>query len=266
MLDAGRGESADKPFATLQAAINYVAANYNLNTYDATINIAEGYSSNLSIELQAFSTVSGGIVISGPSQDHPEYVTIGKVYLQKSAFYTLKNLTIIPRNNNVFWQAVLVENGQIDLTNVVVDISNTIISNGTLSALYTEKNGIIRVYAVNDINIKCGIIIKVSKNIESTGISLLRSSGGEIVFAADITVQGNCEVTQFAYAENTGLINRVLSSFVNPGRFPVITATGTITGKRYQCSRNGIIVTQGGGEEFFPGTIAGVTASGGQYA
>lgn len=266
VLDDGRGESADKPFATLQAAINYVAANYNLNTYDATIHIDEGYSSTSDIELQSFSTVSGSITITGPDQDHPEYVSIGHVVLNASSSYMLKDLTVKPSNANSFWQGVYATNGRIDLRNVVIDISDTQVSSGSLYAMYTEKNGVIRVYAVNSLDIKCGVIIKVSENIVSTSLTMLGSAGGEIQFSADIEIQGNAAVTQTVMANNLGLISRTQSVYINPGRLPVVTATGTITGKRFACSRNGIISVGGGGEEFFPGTIAGTTITGGQYA
>lgn len=46
-------------------------------------------------------------------------------------------------------------------------------------------------------------------------------------------------------------------SFVNPGN---------VTGSRYFADLNGIINTLGGGANFFPGTIAGTTQTGGQYA
>ena len=265
-LDSGRGESEDKPFKSLQAVINYVAANYNLNTYDATINIDEGYSSTSNIELQSFSTVSGNITITGPDQDHPEYVSIGHIQLDASSNYMIRNLTIKPSNSNSFWQAVYATNGRIDLRNVVIDISNIQVSSGSLHALYTENNGVIRIYAVNNLDTKCGVTIKVSENITSTSLTIVGSAGGEIQFSADIKIEGNATVTQTAMANNLGLINRTQSVYVNPGRAPLVSATGIITGKRYACSRNGIISVAGGGDEFFPGTVAGTTATGGQYA
>ena len=45
-LDAGRGESADKPFKTIQAAVNYVTDNYNVSRYVLTIYCANVSTSN----------------------------------------------------------------------------------------------------------------------------------------------------------------------------------------------------------------------------
>lgn len=41
--------------------------------------------------------------------------------------------------------------------------------------------------------------------------------------------------------------------------------TGTATGKRYEVTGNGFIETYGGGANFLPGSVAGTTATGGQY-
>ena len=43
------------------------------------------------------------------------------------------------------------------------------------------------------------------------------------------------------------------------------TFTGSATGKRYDANTNGVIQTNGGGANFFPGNVAGTTATGGQY-
>jgi hypothetical protein len=41
---------------------------------------------------------------------------------------------------------------------------------------------------------------------------------------------------------------------------------GATTGKRYDATLNGVINTFGGGASYFPGSVAGTTATGGQYA
>jgi hypothetical protein len=44
------------------------------------------------------------------------------------------------------------------------------------------------------------------------------------------------------------------------------TISGAATGKRYLAELNGVIQTNGGGINYFPGNVAGTTATGGQYA
>ncbi|MCD9817667.1 hypothetical protein [Bradyrhizobium japonicum] len=69
---------------------------------------------------------------------------------------------------------------------------------------------------------------------------------------APITV-GYC-----AYATQGGAIS------VPPSRL-VWTGFGNVTGQKYYAYMNGTIGTSGGGVNFFPGTVAGATANGGQY-
>ena len=59
-LDAGRGESVGKPFKTIQACIDYVTSNYNLNSYSIGIRIFPGiYEEKL--KLGDFSRTTGYI-------------------------------------------------------------------------------------------------------------------------------------------------------------------------------------------------------------
>jgi hypothetical protein len=47
---------------------------------------------------------------------------------------------------------------------------------------------------------------------------------------------------------------------------PVNTFAGGATGPRYLAVLNGVIDTQGRGSNYFPGSVAGSTQTGGQYA
>lgn len=265
-LDSGRGESASKPFKSLQAAINFVADNYNLSNYDATISIAEGYSSSSKIVLKSYNTVSGIIVISGPDQNDISKVKLDSVRIENASIYRLQDLTCKPSNSNTYLVGVYALAGRIDLQNVLVDISETVVSSGSLYALAAESTGLIRIYATNSNEIKSGCTIKIGSAMNATAIyAISANSGGNIQFAADIVIDGDGTLTQTVIAMNLGVVRRTLSTFVNPGRLPLFTANGTVTGMRYKASGNGIIASSGGGAEFFPGTIAGTTNTGGQY-
>jgi hypothetical protein len=61
-----------------------------------------------------------------------------------------------------------------------------------------------------------------------------------------------------AYAAQAGTIQ------VPPSTVSMI-GYANVTGKKYLCSMNGTIGTSGGGVNFFPGTVAGTTDTGGQY-
>ena len=266
-LDAGRGESAEKAFKTIQACVNYITDNYNVSSYYAIVNVATGYNKAEDILiLKNFSRTSGGIRIQSSSGNKAD-VKIAGAELRYNGLYILDNLTVeLPdyadANSTVF--GVYVTNGQIDLYDVNIDITKVNTSRN-LTVIGAESTGIIRIYATNSASDPSGIYI-TGPVIESGNLQVFSAwAGGSIQFTADITVVGDMSITNFAYAYNLGIIRRTSSVFVNPGRAPVITASGTITGRRYQVNTNGIVDSNSGGTEFFPGDTAGTTATGGQY-
>ena len=267
-LDAGRGESESKPFKTIQAAVNYIADNYNLSNYNATVSVAANYNSTSTSEivLKSYSTVGGSIIISGPDQDDLSKTVIGRVRLDKSCIYMLRNLTVKVGSGSSYIAGVWVQAGRLDLQNVLVDMSDSVVSNGSLYAIAAESSGLVRIYSTNSLEVKSGCTIKVGPAMMGTTKALLSAnSGGNIQFSADILVDGSADLTYSVTAMNLGIIRRTLSTFINPGRLPTFTANGTITGSRYRASANGIIATSSGGPEFFPGSTEGVTSAGGQY-
>jgi hypothetical protein len=60
----------------------------------------------------------------------------------------------------------------------------------------------------------------------------------------------------FVYCDRTSLVSIVTGN---------TTFSGSATGKRYNVQSNGVIFTGGGGATYFPGNVAGTTATGGQY-
>ena len=75
------------------------------------------------------------------------------------------------------------------------------------------------------------------------------------IFSTSITLTGTPAFgTAFADADRLGSIN---------ANGAIIT--GTATGKRYAAASNAVINAGGAGANFFPGSVAGTTATGGQY-
>ncbi|KAB2768631.1 phage tail-collar fiber domain-containing protein [Brucella anthropi] len=88
-----------------------------------------------------------------------------------------------------------------------------------------------------------------------TAASCFAASGGSITLSGAQNFN-NCVFTSMnAGASAAGQI-QVSGAF---------SVTGTATGPRYSVSTNGVINTRGSGANFFPGTTAGVTSTGGQY-
>ena len=85
---------------------------------------------------------------------------------------------------------------------------------------------------------------------------IVQPSIGLSASSVTITLVGTPTFTQFALAESCGSIYLPT---------PAVSFSGSATGGRYQAILNGVINTNGGGANFFPGNTSGSTATGGQY-
>jgi len=109
-----------------------------------------------------------------------------------------------------------------------------------------------------------GGLVSISGSYKIDGGSfgqILNCSGGSQMttyacsFIFTTTVSANCFMSSFnGYSQFTS--GGGLTNFVNPGNF---------TGKKFFAQLNAVIDTGGAGVNFFPGTIAGTTETGGQY-
>ena len=264
-LDNGRGESASKPFKTLKAALNHAVTTHNLGLYSVFVNVAEGTYSEGDLTLPAFTTSTGSIIIRGASQSVRDTTIIhSRLILSFSNRYVFQHITIKMKDASSYYYGVNAEQGNIDLYDVTFDGRNFIPSNATsTSYLIRCTGGKVRVWASDNSDL-VGIKCLVSSNAPLTGIIGL-SNSGTMEIAADITVVGDITVNQFISATTGSKFSRGSSILTYPGRLAVISATGTVTGKRYSVNGNSVVATSNGGPEFFPGTIAGTTTTGGQY-
>lgn len=71
-LDTGRGESADKPFKSIQTCINYITDNYNMSRYVATIYCKDVVTTS-QVTLPDFSRTTGRIDITKSSDCTADY-------------------------------------------------------------------------------------------------------------------------------------------------------------------------------------------------
>jgi hypothetical protein len=73
-----------------------------------------------------------------------------------------------------------------------------------------------------------------------------------------VTLTGTLTITTFLLAQAVSGANFFASSFN--------VAAATVTGTRFDIQSNSAINTFGSGASFFPGNVAGATATGGQYS
>ena len=107
---------------------------------------------------------------------------------------------------------------------------------------------------------QCYCLVNNSYTI-SGGATYHILSEGRVSFGnlspATVTISGTPNFVYFVFATLAGNVQIASSS---------ITWSGAATGTRYYSQLNAIIATSGSGATYFPGNVAGSTATGGQYA
>lgn len=228
--------SGASAFQTIQKAVNVLAEKYDLGGYNATIHVADA-------------TYTGNVVLK-------DYVGPG--------------MATIDGNSGT-------------PANVFVNVA----AGAAFSA-----DGILRPWTIQNLKIAAatyGIQASRGAKIYYSGINfstcttahLYADFGGYLKCTGNYTVSGaaafHWRVTDFAVAECQ---SKTITFTTNPTALPMIwvsasnvqarsitfTNGGYITGKRYAVDLNGIIDTNGGGSNYFPGSIAGTAITGGQYA
>lgn len=133
-----------------------------------------------------------------------------------------------------------------------------------------------------------GAILTTDATISNAcGGAIWQGLQGGVVNMGNHTVSGSCYA--FFYASSSGVVvliqgkNITISTpisvalatafstssgsiLVPSSSPPTFTNPGNVTGTRYSAILNGVIAISGNGINYFPGTVAGTTASGGQYA
>ena len=263
-LDEGRGLTPQKPFATIQAAVNYVSTTYNLYQYNATIGVAPGDYGRDTIQLPSYSTTTGKIIIKGTGTARTD-VICGRIILRYASIYELHNLTIFQQNITAgIAGSIEASAGQIDIYNVQVNLSGIQYGQGQLWGVYSWGSGLIYVKATESADIPNGLYFDCGG---ATINGLINNTGSQVEFFADIIVTGGATWSTAAVAvRQGGSLTRGISSLANPGRRATINANGSYTGIRYSATLNGIISVSDAGPDFFPGNASGIVSSGGQYA
>lgn len=254
--DSTANGSLTKPFRTINAALQYVANSFFLGLYNVNVNLSPGTFDEL-VSLPQYNTTGGQISIIGAGKESTTInggstVNSGKtITLDFSSSYVINGVTIIAPTGNTLEgserAAIYQRSGSL-----VVLASNLICPVGAKNARC------IRVDAPGSciLGLPSNLDIIGLSNLDTTGLSFLHGqSGGRVFQYAPLTMNG--------YAVNASARMFSNSSFARAGAGETIT--GTVTGTRYVATLNGVFSTNGGGANYFPGTVAGTTSYGGQY-
>lgn len=253
--DANNGLTAGTAFRTFDGAWTAVQTRYApSDKYSINFKLAPG-----TYNAPFFSGYSGQINVVGDKDNRTAYKLIESPGLNYCARVThgsveFQGVTFESRaapGVNVLMVWVGGGNGNVTLRNCELSIPT---SNSALIALYAGASGL----AVREtIRIIGGASVASSISaVVSTGDGALFSGG---LFAEPCVWSFyNLSMGQ-AWSVCGGLAYQswLGMSFSNLG--------GVASGRRYDVNNNGVISTGGGGETFLPGTIAGVTSSGGIY-
>lgn len=261
--DEDRGESASKPFKTIQKCINYIADNYNLSSYIAYVNIADGvYEEDVSLPL--YNSATGSIQITGNSGNR-NAVILRRIYSQSAVTYDIRHLTVQRTEAFAnFGRVLLISAGRVNFLNVEIDTTQIPETSAGFSGLTCSSNAFCNISGSSSIS-NPGIFIRTNATTKCEN-GIQATSGGRINFNGNLNLIGDApESFICASADNLSSIRFISSGTPYPVGTPTVINEGNKLGKRYNVRTNAIIDTSGQGPELFPGTIAGTTGSGGQY-
>jgi len=235
--DANKGtdNTPSKAFASIGAAYNYGITYLVLTGQPLTIQLGTPGTYAAPTGLRP----NSNIVIQGDLSNQAAYTISGSLGASGSAGIDFRGVTL---QNNSASGNVLTTNGGI----------NVALLNVTLTTTTTTTGAHINAGPGSTVNVQAGCIFSGSS------ASLFSAGGGTINFAAAVVIiQGSPTFSiAAAYANGGGQI------FVTPG----CSFSGAATGTRYFANLNGVIIVYGAGASVFPGTVAGATQNGGQYA
>lgn len=258
-----KGETEALAFATIQACVDYVTTNYNLDKYNATIDVGPGTFEE-TLNLGGYQSTTGRVFIKGTEGSDADPATTIKV--TNTALMTVTG----PRydvSNLKLWQTVTADLPR--FTSGVNVTANAILSLGRFSMKIDYQNAAANAHhrpftATGMLYLSNGSAMasKITINNYSQGMDAVFYCNGSIQMlgaqtgAEDIICSGACSTFM---SVNGGYFSR------NTGYSPVIGFAGSMTGKRYTVTNGGRVNTGGtkkvdGVSEYFPGNVAPVAA------
>jgi hypothetical protein len=249
------GETPDNAFKTVTYGANYVASNFNVDKYIATLQLAAGTYSE-KITLPKYSATSGNIRIVGESMDST--ILAGSISgLNSAGQWPLLNLTLrsdAAAGPGTTYQSVgiLVNTGcTITITNVYFDFD---VAPNTAAGV---TNSLPVIIAGGSLEILAGC--EFNMPAIAAGRAFWQIQDGILRLRQPTVLNGVVSVATINETDGAKFVR------VNTPNSPSSIITGTVTGKRYQGTQGSTFNTGGGGANYFPGTITG-TANGDLYS
>ena len=241
--NAGLVNDAGGAFLTIQHALNVAAADMVISgSSDVSIYVETGSYAEYLVLPAILRAGSGRLKIVGNGSD-PTDVVVRSVSAEYCGDWILQYFSIENVEAVSNYNALLVGRGASVECNAM-DFGSA----GTGRQIFVRDGG--RVLC-SDYTIGGG----GKSHIKTEAGGAYVFSGSAITFTASATYSESVVqcLTGLGHVELTGV------------SFDVSTFSATVTGKRYDINANGVCNTGGGGASFIPGSVAGTTATGGQY-
>lgn len=235
----GLSNTAGGAFLTIQKAIDTVYA-LDLSIFNVTIQVGAGtYTGTINF---GPSVGRGAVTLRG---DYTAPSNVNLAFTSGFSAFSVASGAVVDvggfkiSNSGAAGNGVLVQNG------------------GTLNFVGAMEWGTCNARAAIEVArgsvvVSSGVSHTISGNLAAFVSALSQAS--VFIQAGTVTLVGTPAITSFISC---------LSSAV---QFSAITFAGTgATGTRYSVAENGVVKTGGGGASYFPGSIAGVASTGGQY-
>ncbi|NLS02331.1 hypothetical protein HGP14_02965 [Rhizobium sp. P32RR-XVIII] len=236
----GSSNTPEAAFATPQGAVDYVNLTFAANSFTVTINVTAGTYPGLLIRRSPMRLIiqrngAGTARISGAALAGGAAVNV-----QGNAEVVFKDISIRALNANTY--GLVVDNAFVTLDGCNLDdapLYNIVAGTGASILLV----GLISITGGNRAGVMRG---QTGGLIESSTVTPPTMRIDNV-----ITLSGS-----FVSAQTGGVVSVPSISYLG---------NSNIIGPRYSAILNGVISTNGAGANFFPGSVAGSVATGGQY-
>lgn len=239
--DSNNGLTVGTPFLTIQKAYDTFYKTYDMAGFTPTIQLADGtYTAGLSAVQPVLGVPSLGVIINGNSGTPANVIvnttSANAITAAQQAVITTQNMELRTTTSGSCVQA--------SFGGVVFIGAGMRFGTCAANHIFTTLGGVVR--AVSNYSIV---------GSASAGSHLFADQISQISYVSiTVTVTGTPAFSTFALNNSMGLIYA-----------RSVTFSGAATGTRYSAAGNSVIDTAGGGASYFPGNVAGSTATGGQY-
>ena len=245
--DSNSGLASSSAFATIQGAINTISTRY-IATQGVTIQIANGTYSGFNINTSMISswTITGNIA-------SPASVTVSAA---TAAINTGRACQIFSTQVKISGILFTAYYECINSNGSVVYIQNCSAAGLSSSSSAVGSYNSSSVQFIGNFNLSGNFYAAFGCGQNSL---IAFGYGGYPPNSATIAITAATNVTFFALAYQMSIIIFTSSQLT-------ITGAASVTGSKYLSQLNSTIQTNGAGASYLPGSTAGVTATGGQYA